>query len=86
MKVDLIIYNAKQLVTCASNGKAKKGLEMQDVGIIENGAVAIKDGLITGVGNSVKILDEFETENIFDASQKAVIPGFVECHTYSLCG
>jgi imidazolonepropionase len=82
MKVDLIIYNAKQIVTCSSNGKAKKGLEMEDVGIVFNGAVAARDGKIVGVGNSEDILQEFETENKIDVSNKAVIPAFVECHTH----
>ncbi len=56
MKTDLIIYNAAQLLTCASNGKPKRGAEMQNVGIIENGALAIIDGVIIAVGKSVEIV------------------------------
>ena len=52
MKADLIVYNAKQLLTCASNGIAKKGSAMQNAGIIENGAFAVKDGLLISVGKS----------------------------------
>ena len=52
MKADLIVHNAKQLVTCASDGKAKKGSAMQNAGIVENGAFAVKDGLIISVGKS----------------------------------
>ncbi len=81
-KVDLIIHNAKQLVTCSSDGKAKKGKQMQDVGIIEDGAVAVVDELIEAVGKSDEILNEFESEDVFDAKQKSVTPGFVECHTH----
>ncbi len=82
MKADLIINNIGQLVTCASNGFAKKGSEMQNVGIIENGAIAIGNGEIVGVGNSVEISEKFESEHIFDAHKKVVTPGFVECHTH----
>lgn len=82
MKADLIIKNIGQLVTCASGGKAKKGAEMQDAGIIENGAMAIEDGEIIGVGKNDEILKEFESEKIFDAEQRVVTPGFVECHTH----
>ncbi len=82
MQADLIIKNIGQLVTCASGGKAKKGAEMQNVGIIENGAIAIENGEIIGVGNSEEILKEFEVANIFDANKKVVTPGFVECHTH----
>lgn len=81
-KADLIIHNAGELVTCASNGKAKKGKLMQNVGIIENGAIAVADGLIQAVGNSAEILKNFDSENLIDAQQKVVTPGFVESHTH----
>ena len=79
-KADLIIHNAKQLVTCASNGKAKKGSEMQELSIIENGAVAVKNGLIEAVGNSGEILQTYQAENVIDARQKVVMPAFVDPH------
>lgn len=82
MKVDLIIHNAKQLVTCASNGKAKKGNQMQELGIIENGAVAIENGLIKAVGTSAEILQIYKSENVIDAQQKVVMPAFVDPHTH----
>ncbi len=88
---DLIIHNAGQLVTCASDGKPKRGNAMRDVGIIENGAVAVKDGVIIGVGKSDDILREFLSEppasvggrvNVIDAEGKVVCPGFVDPHTH----
>ncbi len=83
MKADLIITNAKQIVTCASGGKPKKGAqEMQDVGIVENGAIAVSSGEIVGVGNAEEVFENFESENIFDASGRIITPGFVECHTH----
>ena len=81
MKVDLIIHNA-ELITCASGGKAKKGTQMQDVGLIKNGAIAISDGKIIAVGKSADILREFSSENAIDANGKVVSPSFVECHTH----
>jgi imidazolonepropionase len=81
-KCDLIIFGASQLVTCASNGKPKRLAAMQDVGLIENGAIAISGGKIAAVGKSDKILREFESENTINANGKVVSPGFVECHTH----
>ena len=81
MKADLIIHNAS-LITCASNGKAKKGAAMQDLGIVENGAVAVNNSKIVAVGKSADILREFESENVIDANSKTVSPAFVECHTH----
>lgn len=79
---DLIIFGASQLVTCASKGRPKRLSEMQDVGLIENGAVAVSDGKIVAVGKSDAILCEFESEMMIDANGKVVSPGFVECHTH----
>jgi imidazolonepropionase len=79
---DLIIHGASQLLTCASNGKPKRGLQMQDVGLIEDGAVAVSDGKILAAGKTDDILREYESENFFDARGKTVAPGFVECHTH----
>ncbi len=81
MKADLIIYNA-QLATCASAGKPKRAAEMQDVGLVENGAVVVAGGKIAAVGKSDEILREFESEKTLDANGAVVSPGFVECHTH----
>src|SRR5688572_24965896 len=82
MKADLIIHNSKQLVTCDSKGKANKGAAMQDIGLIETGAVAVKNGEIIEVGESEKLLEKFSADKIIDAGKKVVMPGFVECHTH----
>lgn len=82
MKVDLIIENAAQLVTCASNGKPKRGCEMRDVGIIENGALAIDKSKIVGVGKSNEIAENFQSETVIDANGKVVSPAFVDPHTH----
>ncbi len=83
MKVDLIIENAAQLVTCASNGTAKRGATaMRDVGVIENGALAISGGAIVGVGGTNEINEIYASENVIDARGKVVAPGFVDPHTH----
>lgn len=82
MQADLIIHNAGQLVTCASAGKAKKGAEMRQTAIFENGAAAIKKGKIVGVSESEEIFKKFSAEEAIDAGQKVVMPAFVECHTH----
>ncbi len=82
MKADLIIHNAGQLVTCASGGKPKRGDEMRDVGIIENGAVAVEEGKITAVGESDEILAAYSANDQIDAGGQVVCPGFVDPHTH----
>lgn len=82
MTVDLIVYNAGQLVTCASGGKPKRGSGMQDVGLIENGALAVTNGVITAVGTSDDILRDHEAAETIDANGRVVCPGFVDPHTH----
>lgn len=82
MKSDLIIHNIGQLVTCFSDGKPKRGDAMRDVGMIEDGAVAVADGKIAGVGRSENILREFTASDMVDAEGRTVCPGFVDPHTH----
>ncbi len=82
MKADLLILNIGQLVTCASGGKPKRGPAMRDVGIIEDGVIAVADGNIAAVGKSDDILSEYAGENVIDAGRRVVCPGFVDPHTH----
>lgn len=81
-----IIKNASQLVTC-SGFKAKKGKEMNDLGIIENGAVVIEEGIIKWVGKTPDIPRQFEkVAEVIDATNKTVLPGFIDSHTHFVFG
>lgn len=82
IKADLLIHNSGQLVTCASNGKPKRGAEMRDAGVIDDGAVVVMGGLIAAVGRSSDILAEYSSDNVIDARGKVVCPGFVDPHTH----
>ena len=83
----LIIKNASELVTC--RGKApKKCSDMSNIGIIYNGSVVIEDGIIVDVDEASNIssrYDESEYE-VIDASEKAVLPGFIDSHTHLIFG
>ncbi len=81
--VDTIIKNASQLVTAASD-IPKIGKDLQALGIIEDGALGITDGMISYVGNTEEILKTFTADTIIDASKKVVMPGFVDPHTHPI--
>jgi imidazolonepropionase len=82
MKVDLIIYNAGHLATCASGGKPKRLADMRDAGLIAGGAAAVRDGIIAAVGTNAEIFDDFEAETLINAQGKVVCPAFVDPHTH----
>lgn len=80
--MDLIVHSAAQLLTVAGS-QPKRGESQGDLGIIENGAVAIRDGLIAAVGTTseIRALATSETR-LIDASGCVVLPGFVDAHTH----
>lgn len=81
--IDLLITHAT-LVTCASNGP-KRGTAMRDVGLIDDGAVAIEGGIIVDVGPSDELLRRYEllaSFDVLDVNGKVVCPGFVDAHTH----
>ncbi|MDD2597360.1 MAG: imidazolonepropionase, partial [Candidatus Cloacimonetes bacterium] len=82
MQVDLIIYNAREIATLKSDGRPKTGSAMNDAGIIKDGALAIKDGLIVALGSSSEIRKTFQAGREIDASEKLITPGFVDSHTH----
>ncbi|MFA5635098.1 MAG: amidohydrolase family protein, partial [Anaerovoracaceae bacterium] len=80
-----ILINASQLVTC-SGFAAKRGEKMQDLHVIEDGAVLIEDGTIAGVGTTEELLPLAADAEIIDCSDKTVLPGFVDSHTHLIFG
>ena len=82
MSISLIIHSASQLVTVAGDAP-KRGETQSELGIIENGALAIRGQEIVAVGASdeIRALATNETE-LIDARGRIVLPGFVDAHTH----
>lgn len=85
MKIDLLIKDAAEILPMFCNNQPLKGKALESINIINDGAVAVKDGKIVGVDTTEKILIDFETDEntkIISAKNKTVLPGFVECHAH----
>jgi imidazolonepropionase len=76
--VDLLITNAKELLTLKGPKKPRIREQMKKLSILKNGSVAIQDGLIVDVGRNLR----YKAETTIDASGKLVMPGFVDPHTH----
>jgi len=84
----LLIKNITELVTC-SGFEAKKGKEaMNDIGLINNGAIVVENGIIVHVGTTHDVLNDIDESNyeVIDATGKTVTPGFVDSHTHFVFG
>jgi imidazolonepropionase len=83
MHADLLIEHADQLITVASDGGAKRGAAMRELGMIADGALATADGRIVAVGTTDAVRAEVrDAAERIDARGKAVLPGFVDAHTH----
>jgi len=82
MQADLLIYDAAQVLTVASPGGPKRGAAMNDLGIIPDGAVAIRDGRVVDVGPSEELRSRVRAAQTLCASGRLVVPGFVDPHTH----
>jgi imidazolonepropionase len=81
--VDLLIANANELVTLRGGSKKPLiGKQVEELGIIKDGAVAVKDGRILAVGKTGDVSKQFRAEETIDAAGRLVVPGFVDPHTH----
>ena len=83
MPRDLIIVNCKQLVTLAGPPVPRVGHDLNNLGIIEDGALWARDGKIERVGtwDEIKAVAPADADTV-DAENRIVLPGFVDAHTH----
>lgn len=86
IRADFLLINAGQLVTAAGNSDhPKRGRELSEIGMITDGAVAARDGMIVAVGTTSdlrKRVELVEGAVVIDARGKVVLPGLVDPHTH----
>jgi len=84
MTDDLLIVHASELVTLRGPRRARAKAEMSDLAIIRDGAVAVSGGVIVDVGRTDSVLKEHGAGDveIIDATDRTVLPGFVDPHTH----
>jgi len=82
----LLIQNAQQVLTLRSDQKGPRtGEQMEDLRMIEDGAVAVSEDKILAVGKTEEVLGQIKIDRqtkVIDAKDKTLLPGFVDCHTH----
>jgi len=84
--MNLLIRNLKQIVTIASGGKStKRGRDLSEIGLVENGTILIRNGLFEWVGRDQDFTQIPPPDlEVLDGSRFVALPGFVDAHTHLL--
>ncbi len=90
----VLLTHAAQLLTLRGNAAPRRGPNMRDLGIIEDGAVLIENGKISAVGTTDELRKNWVPQvrarllganlgiDEIDCRNKVVLPGFVDSHTH----
>lgn len=81
-KADTLIYNIGELVTVGGADRPRVGAAMNELGIMNNAAVAIQDGKFCAVGSSTELTANWQATQTLDAVGALVTPGLVDAHTH----
>jgi imidazolonepropionase len=72
-------------LTQVTDAGVRRGRDQDELNVIRDGALAIRNGLIVGVGTTADVLAEHGTDvPTIDATGKTVMPGLVECHSHPI--
>ncbi|RDE11856.1 MAG: imidazolonepropionase [Candidatus Thorarchaeota archaeon] len=86
LKPDLLLTHIGQLATLQGNSLTPKtGESMRELSVIEDAAIAVKDGLIVAVGATRDVLSQVTEEPALPALEfpdMLALPGFVDSHTH----
>ena len=80
----MLIHSATQLLTIA--GGPQRGRALGELGIIENGALLIREEKIFDIGTTLELREKYPDEPTLDASGSVLMPGFVDPHTHLIWG
>ncbi|MBS4030134.1 MAG: imidazolonepropionase [Clostridiales bacterium] len=89
LSADLLITGAAQLLTFSGLDGPRTGSEMSNLSLVEDGALAARDGKIVAVGKTSEVVKNVALlpgAQVVSAHGKVVMPCFVDPHTHLVCG
>jgi imidazolonepropionase len=83
-RVDRLFVHCRELVTLADGPATgpRRGAAMQALGVVADGAVAVRGGRIVATGPTERLAREYRADDELDLSGFVVLPGLVDCHTH----
>jgi len=83
---EVLFLNTAQVVTCAGPARARRGAEMNDLGLLKGAAVAVSDDRIAAVGPQPELERRFPDVARVDCQGGVLLPGWVDSHTHAIFG
>lgn len=81
-----LFVNAAQTVTCAGPGRARRGAEMRDAGVVDGVGVAVQGDRIVEVAPDEALRRAYPGAAEIDCGRGVLAPGFVDSHTHAVFG
>ena len=80
----VLVRGARQLVTLRGPKEPRRGAALDDLGIIQDGSLLIRDGIVEEVGTTRRVENLASARHAMEinAAGRVVMPGFVDCHTH----
>jgi imidazolonepropionase len=80
LRPTILLRGAKQLLTLRGPSSARRGAALQELGIIEDGSVLIRDGLIASVGPTRRIENLKAAQGALEipVEGRIITPGFID--------
>ena len=78
----MLIHSISQLLTLA--GGPQRGRDLGRLGILNDGALLLRDGKIAALGASAELRAAYPDEPALDAAGRVALPGFVDPHTHAI--
>jgi imidazolonepropionase len=84
----VLVRGARQLITLRGSSSPRRGCQLRELGLIQDGAVLIQNGVIAALGPSRRVENLAAAKRAveIDAAGCVVTPGFVDSHTHLVCG
>jgi len=86
MSDNLLFVNAREVVTCAGPGRARRGAEMSDAVVRRGVALHVRGDEVVAVAPERDLRTAHPDAALVDCERGVLTPGFVDSHTHAVFG